>query len=377
MRAEQIKESAGTPRHRGPRIRRARSRRTWIVGAAAAGFAAVVVIAATVLHTASDDTDAGAPNPIPGPYLPAIGRAAGACPTLTVARLAGQIMANSGFDPAMHADGGRSGIAGLTDETWQRWTPSATADRADPDANIIALAHQMCDLVGQLRLADLPGEPWHLALAAHHASLAGVVDANGVPGTSAAYVDRVVQYADRYAGWYTEKPTDGPAPGDGGHTASGSAGGPSASRPVTPGGSGTPTAKPATTPTPATTTPAVRPSYSSKVISATFVLRPGEQVGTEHTRIGMQPDGDLVIADVRSGRILWRAGTANKGAAETVFQADGTLAVYGAGLINALWSSYTNGNDGAVLVIRADGNVVITAAGGRLLWQSNTARMLQ
>ena len=373
MKAPHVKGSADNQPHQAtsatwqPRRLAGRHRRTRFVVAAVVGVAAVTLAGTLLLRGASDDSAAFPPGPIPGAYLPTITSAAGSCPTLTAARLAGQIMANTGFDPSMHTADGRSGIAGLNDETWRRWTPSPTAGRADPDANIIALAHQMCDLVGQLHIAHPPGELWQLALAAHKVSLDSVLSANSIPAESAAYVGRVVRYAD----WYSDRAALTPSP-----TADSAS---PALSPDTPSGSSAPpasaatTTAPATTPQPVATTSAATPAYTTKTILATFVIRPGQKVGTERTEIRMQLDGDLVIADVSSGRILWRAGIANRGAAQAVFQADGHFVVYTAGNSEVLWTAYTMGNDGAVLVIRADGNVVV-ATGGRILWQSHTAR---
>jgi hypothetical protein len=138
--------------------------------------------------------------PIPPEYLPMLTSAASSCPTLSATRLAGQIVAASGFDPGAAGDNGGQGLAGLTMATWQQWAPSPAAQRSEPSDNIIALAHDMCDLVGQLRAAAVPGDGWRAALAAFHSGLAAVVAAGGIPADASDYVDRVISYADWYAG---------------------------------------------------------------------------------------------------------------------------------------------------------------------------------
>jgi hypothetical protein len=139
---------------------------------------------------------------VPASQVEAISRAALSCPTLNGPRLAAQLMAASGFDVNARGADGRVGVAGLTDELWRRWIPWPDAPRMDPVANITALAHHMCDLVGELRLAGLGGDRWPAALAAHRAGLPEVREAKMIPPTAASYVDTV----SRYAVWYGRQP---------------------------------------------------------------------------------------------------------------------------------------------------------------------------
>jgi hypothetical protein len=177
------------------------SRRPWNLLTRVMVVVAALALGAFGLLIAVRDDDDGdvAPTvvPIPASYYNLIVAAAESCPMLTTARLAAQLMANSGFDPLASVDG-REGIAGLTDQAWQRWLPWPNADRTDPNANITALAHQMCDFAGQLRLARTPGEPWHLALAAHRTTLDDVLLSRGVPAIATAYVHQVNEYAQAY-----------------------------------------------------------------------------------------------------------------------------------------------------------------------------------
>src|SRR5437899_6404975 len=61
------------------------------------------------------DVNPGAGVEVPADELQMIDAAAASCPGLTPPRLAGQLMANSGFNPQAKRAGGGSGIAGLTD----------------------------------------------------------------------------------------------------------------------------------------------------------------------------------------------------------------------------------------------------------------------
>lgn len=130
---------------------------------------------------------------VPSALVPAITSAALSCPSLSPPRLAAQIMAASGFAP------GAKGIAGLDDQEWKQWRPGPAAQRTDNDANVVALAHHTCELVGRLRAAKLEGDMWPLALAADEVGLAAVTKAKGVPSSAKNTVDRIQAYAYWYA----------------------------------------------------------------------------------------------------------------------------------------------------------------------------------
>ncbi|GAA5193283.1 hypothetical protein GCM10023322_54940 [Rugosimonospora acidiphila] len=153
-----------------------------------------------VTFAGSDTPTMRAGVAVPAEQKQVIDSAAHSCPSLTFARLAGQLMAESAFDTAVTttSSGGR-GIAGLTDVVWSRWRPNADAPRSDAKANIEALAHDMCDLVGQLRAAKVPGDGWRDALAAYHSGISAVTRAGGVPPAATGYVNLVAGYAAWYA----------------------------------------------------------------------------------------------------------------------------------------------------------------------------------
>ncbi|MEV4637769.1 RICIN domain-containing protein [Actinoplanes sp. NPDC049548] len=182
---------------------------------AALGLAALVTLAAS---GRPDSAYAGQALPgaeVSPDQVKVLVEAAKSCPALTPARLAGQVMAASQFgtEPveAVSAAGGR-GPAGLTPKVWHRWAPWADARQTDTRASVLALAHGMCDLVGQLRLVKVPGDQWRLALAAHRVGMAPVIQAATVPAAAREYVDTV----ERYAIWYALQPAFGgsgdPAP---------------------------------------------------------------------------------------------------------------------------------------------------------------------
>ncbi len=192
-----------------------------VLAAVLAGLAVLSAVAATIswgVASARDDTVVGAP--VSEKQMTAIVAAARSCPVLTPARIAGQLMAESGLNnKARETASGGQGIAGLDDDDWKRWKPWPDAQRADSSANILALAHQMCDLSGQLRLAGVVDDQWRLAVAAFHVGLSPVVETRGVPADAVEYVDLVSGYAGYYerlrqfGGPGTPAPTASPADG--------------------------------------------------------------------------------------------------------------------------------------------------------------------
>ncbi|MFG2062426.1 ricin-type beta-trefoil lectin domain protein [Micromonospora sp. NPDC048871] len=171
-----------------------------VLAALLAALAVLSAVIATInwgVASARDDTVIGAK--VTDKQLTAIVAAARSCPMLTPARLAGQLMAESGLDNRARktASGGR-GIAGLDDEDWKAWKPWPDARRSDIAANVLALAHQMCDFSGRLRLAGITGDQWRTAVAAFHTGLPAVTQAQGVPAEAVEYVD----LASGYAGYY-------------------------------------------------------------------------------------------------------------------------------------------------------------------------------
>ncbi|BCJ62022.1 ricin-type beta-trefoil lectin domain protein [Micromonospora endophytica] len=171
-----------------------------IIAAALAALAVLSAVVATInwgVASARDDTVIG--EKVTEKQMTAIAAAARSCPVLTPARIAGQLMAESGLDnQSRRTASGGQGIAGLDDEDWKTWKPWPDAGRSDISASILALAHQMCDFTGQLRLAGVSGDQWRLALAAFHAGLPAVTEANAVPAGAVEYVDLVSGYAGYY-----------------------------------------------------------------------------------------------------------------------------------------------------------------------------------
>ena len=165
-------------------------------------LAALAILSAVVavgFSAASARSDVVVGDPVAERQMTVLITAASSCPVLTPARIAGQLMAESGLNHrASKTASGGQGIAGLEDDDWKVWKPWPDAQRSDMTASILALAHQMCDLTGQLRLAGATGDNWRLAVAAFHIGLPAVTEADRVPDAAADYVDRVSDYAGYY-----------------------------------------------------------------------------------------------------------------------------------------------------------------------------------
>jgi hypothetical protein len=166
----------------------------------AAGLGIAVLTAAVLgwdIARADDEKITG--KAVSDVQLSAILQAAHSCPMASSARLAGQLMAESGLESGATATvSGGSGIAGMDDEDWKTWAPWADAPRFDITASTLALAHQMCSLSGQVRQAGLSGDPWRLSLAAYRSGLPAVTAAGGVPDDAQLYVSESAGYAAYY-----------------------------------------------------------------------------------------------------------------------------------------------------------------------------------
>jgi hypothetical protein len=368
--------------------RRRGSRRALVaqVTVASVGIAGLLGGSGATVATAAPSIPEGhAPSP---ELAAAVADAAKSCPALSPSRLAAQLMVESGLNPERRAQGGARGVAGLTDSAWLRWKPSDSAQRTDDAANVEALAHRMCDLVGQIRHAHAGGDLWRSALAAHRTDVDAVRVSKGVPPAAESYVDTVAAYA----AWYgkLERPSVQvqPTPSGSGEPSK-PAGPPSAAEKppptVRPPVKRSPVKRSAVKTSPVKRSPVKRspvkrspvkmpptkkphtkpsPQWHTVTIRNTVVLRRNGSWRSDRLSLTLSAAGDIVLYD--RGKMVWHAGTANRGATNLVFQADGHLVLYTDGMAT-VWSSRTAGHDGAVLLLGANGRVSIVYR-GRTLW---------
>jgi hypothetical protein len=110
-------------------------------------------------------------------------------------------------------------------------------------------------------------------------------------------------------------------------------------------------------------------------------LEPRQQLGPTGSvascdgryRLAHQTDGNVVLYEAASGRVLWSSGTARRATSRLVMQGDGNLVLYDLGS-RPLWASGTAAQPGARLAVQGDGNVVIYASDWRALWSTGTSQ---
>jgi hypothetical protein len=119
---------------------------------------------------------------------------------------------------------------------------------------------------------------------------------------------------------------------------------------------------------------AVTPAVAA---AATSTLNPGQTLtsGQElvspdgHYDLVMQSDGNLVLY-IAGGRYLWQSNTAGNPGAYAVMQTNGNLAVYSSSN-QVLWSTNTSTAPCAYLSLQIDGNLALYGASGAV-WSTGT-----
>jgi beta-glucanase (GH16 family) len=206
-----------------------------LLSAVAAGLGVVPALAGTGSSAAG--------LAVPARLLPTIRSAARSCPPLTPPRLAAQVMEASKFNPRATTSDGGSGVAGLTAAQWQTWIPAPGAARSDAAANILALAHDDCNLAGEVRAAGVAGNQWQLALAAFHSGVLAVTTLHAIPSSAVRYVDTVATYA----AWYAQQTQFG-GPGEPAAASPSASATPQQSTTPSPAPSASPSASPSSSP---------------------------------------------------------------------------------------------------------------------------------
>ncbi|MEU8820035.1 ricin-type beta-trefoil lectin domain protein [Actinoplanes sp. NPDC048796] len=144
--------------------------------------------------------DAGAKaKKVPAEYVAAVSAAGRRCGAVTPARVAGQLMAASGFDPRLTGPDGGQGIAQFLPSIWKQYAPAAPgASPQEPQAAIAALGAVMCTLVDEFK--DLGSDPYDLALAAFRRGPDAVKREGKMPDS--ADLRQLVAQVDTYAAVY-------------------------------------------------------------------------------------------------------------------------------------------------------------------------------
>ena len=159
--------------------------------------------------------------PVPDTLVAPIVAAGNLCPTVTPARIAGQLMAVSRFNDQLVGSSGATGVAQFRTELWNQYAPAPAADPLNAQVAVPALGRAMCDL--SARSTGATADPYSVALAAFQFGTDVVAQSGGVPGSDnvQAFILRVLVYAEHYRGdpRLASKPRTAPTPGSGQSTA--------------------------------------------------------------------------------------------------------------------------------------------------------------
>lgn len=145
---------------------------------------------------------------VPPEYVQAVMEAGSICTEITPSLIAGQIEAESGWDPTAVSPAGAQGIAQFMPDTWASNGIDANGDGvADPFDPIDAIASQgqfMCGLVETVKAyiasGQAVGNVIDLALAAYNAGPGAVQQHRGIPPyeETQTYVAKIKQLAGKY-----------------------------------------------------------------------------------------------------------------------------------------------------------------------------------
>lgn len=174
----------------------------------AAGFLAAVLVGAVsgAGQGSVDTVSCGAPagdagmnaSTIPAEYVKDVQDAAKVS-GLPASIIAGQIRAESNWNPKAVSPAGARGIAQFMPGTWPGY--GGGADPFDPHAGIAAQGKFMGELHSKAKASGLKGDPVDLALAGYNAGWGGVLLVGGIPdnGETAQYVAKIRGFAAGYS----------------------------------------------------------------------------------------------------------------------------------------------------------------------------------
>ena len=165
-------------------------RRAVAVGIPAASLVIVVAVVAVLGWRASR------PATVPAQFRSDVLAAAASCPGLAPRVLAAQLEQESGWDPLAISSKGAQGLAQFLPRTWKAYAVDGNGDGVkdvfNPRDAIASAAHFDCRLLAEV--AEVPGDPVRLMLAAYNAGASTVRSYRGVPPfpETTQYVDAIM-----------------------------------------------------------------------------------------------------------------------------------------------------------------------------------------
>jgi hypothetical protein len=181
----------------GDAVARRRRQKRLLVAAAAATAAVSLAAVGVATLTPASAANVVEGKPIEAAHAQTIMVAGLSCPALNGPRLAGVMMAASGMN-----FGASGGVAGMPSSAFKKWAPWPNASVSDPDANIYALAHDLCNLSGEARRAGADGDAWTATLVAYRSGVAAAAQHGKLPADTQKFVNDV----NGYAAWYDSQP---------------------------------------------------------------------------------------------------------------------------------------------------------------------------
>lgn len=167
-------------------------RKVWVVGGAAVGLGAGLVMLLVVgVYVVAGNLAGGvgggavglAKGAVPGAYKALVQRWGNLCPALNPALLAAQLYQESGWDPGVVSPADARGIAQFIPSTWATHGIDGNGDGKrdiwDPNDAIPSAASYDCELAKYVK--DVPGDTSDNMLAAYNAGAYRVIRAGGVP----------------------------------------------------------------------------------------------------------------------------------------------------------------------------------------------------
>ncbi|MFG2896040.1 ricin-type beta-trefoil lectin domain protein [Streptomyces zaomyceticus] len=117
----------------------------------------------------------------------------------------------------------------------------------------------------------------------------------------------------------------------------------------------------------------VKNTDATVTLRAGDVIPSGTSLSSDSVRLSMQPDGNLVLSALATGKTIWSSATAGNAGAYAKFGTDGNLVVYTTAGV-AKWTTGLAASTNSTFQVRADSTAVVLAAdNSTVLWKQGTS----